>query len=306
MTATGSGPRLVWYRKKAAFRVGAAVGARWDDANIGQYSIGLGYTPLASGPGAVAIGTGAQATGESALALGNGDTASGKGATAIGYTLTASGRLSTTIGYLSVASGMQSTAIGHSVVASGFLSTAMGWRAQAGHDGSMAFGDYSSLNNMVASTANNQFVARFAAGYQFRTSGNLSTGCDLPAGSGVFACTFSRSLKSDVLTIDGESLLTKVRDLPIMSWRYTSESDSIRHVGPFAEDFRTAFGLGTDSLSIGVLDEAGVGLAGVKALKARAHALRVEGAALRKENAALRARIERIEALLRPVAPPRR
>jgi hypothetical protein len=65
----------------------------------------------------------------------------------------------------------------------------------------------------------------------------------------------------------------------------------VRHLGPFAEDFRAAFGLGTDAASIGLLDAAGVGLAGVRALEQRTRILQAE-------NTDLRSRLERLEAAL--------
>ena len=55
---------------------------------------------------------------------------------------------------------------------------------------------------------------------------------------------------------DSRTLLTRVREnlgrvlerlagLSIQSWSYKTE-DSIRHIGPTAEDFYAAFGLGSD------------------------------------------------------------
>jgi uncharacterized small protein (DUF1192 family) len=56
-----------------------------------------------------------------------------------------------------------------------------------------------------------------------------------------------------------------------------------------AQDFRAAFGLGSDDATIGVLDAAGVSLAGVKALETRTTKLQAENAALRAELDELRA-----------------
>ena len=39
---SGAGTRMMWYPKKAAFRVGDVTGSQWDDANIGDYSVALG------------------------------------------------------------------------------------------------------------------------------------------------------------------------------------------------------------------------------------------------------------------------
>lgn len=294
-----NGPRLLWYPKKAAFRAGYSSVSYSADVNIGEHSIALGRLTQASGSEAIALGPLAQATGALSSAFGPGARATGDRSTAIGVTSTASGLLTTAIGISASSSSPYAVALGNFVEATQSRAFAVGTAVSAIHEGAFVFGDGVNLLTHTPSTGNNQFTGRFSGGYRFRTNVAMTTGCDLPAGSGVFSCTSSRTLKSDFLPLDGESLLAKVRDLPIMSWRYTGESTAVRHVGPFAEDFRAAFGLGTDSLSIGVLDEAGVGLAGVQALEARTKALRAETAALREENIALRARLERIEARLR-------
>ena len=78
----GAGPRLHWYPKKAAFRVGVASGTDWDDSNIGLYSIAIGNKPRATGEGAIAIGGGSftstVASGDYSIAIGQGANTDGK------------------------------------------------------------------------------------------------------------------------------------------------------------------------------------------------------------------------------------
>ena len=52
-------------------------------------------------------------------------------------------------------------------------------------------------------------------------------------------------------------------------WNYKAQNTAIRHMGPTAQDFRAAFGLGDFPLRINTIDADGVALAGVKALEAR-------------------------------------
>src|SRR5262249_24529273 len=47
----------------------------------------------------------------------------------------------------------------------------------------------------------------------------------------------------------------------------------IRHMGPMAQDFRAAFGLGEDDTTISVVDEQGVALAAIQGLYAQNMAL---------------------------------
>ena len=108
----GAGARMMWYPKKAAFRVGVVTGAQWDDANNGVESI--------------AIGSSTQASGTYSTAMGRHSTASGTGSTAMGYTTTASGYYSTAMGSSTTASGDYSTAMGGGTTANSFASTAIG------------------------------------------------------------------------------------------------------------------------------------------------------------------------------------
>jgi hypothetical protein len=87
--------------------------------------------------------------------------------------------------------------------------------------------------------------------------------------------------------------LAAVVALPIERWSYRDEP--ARHLGPMAQDFAAAFGLGQDDRHIFPLDAAGVALAAIQGLHglveaqaARLQALGREVAALRGETTALR------------------
>ncbi len=110
---------------------------------------------------------------------------------------------------------------------------------------------------------------------------------------------------SHQIAVDDAAVLRKVAALPVSEWSYTSER-GVRHVGPMAQDFYAAFGVGEDDRHITSIDEDGVALAAIKALHAENQALRddnhglhIESAGLHQENAALRERLARDEALRR-------
>ena len=69
--------------------------------------------------------------------------------------------------------------------------------------------------------------------------------------------------------VDNRLVLEKVTRLPIQTWSYKSEPAGVRHMGPVAQDFYTAFGLGTDALHIAPLDMNGVALASIQALNVK-------------------------------------
>ena len=118
-----------------------------------------------------------------------------------------------------------------------------------------------------------------SGGFCFRTASDLSTGCNLPAGSGAFSCTSSRLTKEHFAPIDADEVLGKVAGLSIQGWNYRTER-GVRHVGPTAEDFHAAFGLGPDSTSIGTIDAAGINMLAIHALGARTAQLKRENEAL--------------------------
>jgi len=57
-----------------------------------------------------------------------------------------------------------------------------------------------------------------------------------------------------------------VAEVAILTWNYKTQDDSIRHIGPMAQDFRAAFGLGEDDKRITTIDADGVALAAIQAL----------------------------------------
>ena len=103
-----------------------------------------------------------------------------------------------------------------------------------------------------------------------------------------FTNVSDRASKTGFEPIDASEVLARVTQLPLSQWSYRNEP-SVRHLGPVAQDFRAAFGLGEDERTISTVDSAGVALAAIQGLNAK---LEAENAALRDELAALRALIE--------------
>ena len=153
------------------------------------------------------------------------------------------------------------------------------------------------------STGPNQFLVRAAGGVYFGTDStvsitagrfiNTSTGAHLTSG-GTWTNASSRALKTDFADIDPVEVLGKVLALPIQSWRYVN-SESIRHLGPIAEDFYASFGLGSDAESISTVDAAGVALAAIQGLYQK---LISENAQLRDELAVLKVQADQIQQLV--------
>jgi hypothetical protein len=173
--------------------------------------------------------------------------------------------------------------------ASGLLSFAAGYHADATQTGSFVWSDYVSGSSLVKDSAADQFVVRASGGTYVYSSENLKAGVKLAAGSGTWASLSDRGAKTDIAPLNDAAILAKVATLPVSTWRYKTES-SVRHVGPMAQDFYAAFGVGEDDRHITSIDEDGVALAAIKALHAENASLRDRLAALEKKVAALSTR----------------
>ncbi|MGB9181022.1 MAG: tail fiber domain-containing protein, partial [Pyrinomonadaceae bacterium] len=196
--------------------------------------------------------------------------------------------------------GLAAVAIGYNVTADQDHTTAMGkFASNNGFSGTFVWSDGSATASAdtFRNTANNEFAARATGGFRFRTNLTGTTGCNLPAGSGVFNCTSSRYTKQNFMSVNGEDLLSRLNKIPVTTWNYISEGQQVRHLGPMAEDFYAAFGLGTGNTSIGVQDLAGVSLAAVKALEQRTASLQRENATLQQQVSELKAQSVKLSAL---------
>ena len=94
----------------------------------------------------------------------------------------------------------------------------------------------------------------------------------------------------DFAPVDAGAILEQVEGLPVTAWRYKADPGHRRYIGPVAQDFHAAFGLGDDT-RINTLDTDGVTLVAIQELSRKAKALEAE-------NAELKARLERLEAAL--------
>ena len=105
----------------------------------------------------------------------------------------------------------------------------------------------------------------------------------------------SRTSKEAFEPVDPEAVLAKVAALPVQRWRYR-DSDEGAHLGPMAEDFHAAFGLGASDAYIATIDADGVALAAIQGLQQR---LETQQQTIDEQRAlieSLRHRMARLEA----------
>ncbi|MFF0814757.1 tail fiber domain-containing protein [Rhodococcus sp. NPDC003318] len=64
-------------------------------------------------------------------------------------------------------------------------------------------------------------------------------------------------------------VLERLAALPLSVWNYRFDHESVRHLGPMAQDFAAVFGLGSSQRSIAQVDANGVCMASIQALYRR-------------------------------------
>jgi len=75
-----------------------------------------------------------------------------------------------------------------------------------------------------------------------------------------------RDAKTAAVPVDGREILDRLTSLPVSRWTYTADPSAAPHLGPMAQDFRMAFGVGSDERFIHAVDASGVALASIQGL----------------------------------------
>jgi hypothetical protein len=188
---------------------------------------------------------------------------------------------------------------------------AAGRRAKANHIGAFVWGD--STDADIASDSVNSVTMRASGGYRLFSNTNATTGVRLASGGGSWTSICDRNAKENFAPVDVETVLAKVVALPIATWNYKSQDPAIRHMGPTAQDFKAAFGLGESDTGITTIDADGVALAAIQGLnrkleaqssklEARSSELEARSRELEQKNAALERQVAELKALLQALA----
>ncbi|MGE0460099.1 MAG: tail fiber domain-containing protein [Vicinamibacterales bacterium] len=289
---SGQGRFFAWHARKGAVRAGRVLffPAQWDDRNTGHYSVGLGRDARADGDHSTAIGEAAIADGQYSVALVQGY-ATGVAAVAIGR----GGGSSGSHGTAAFSAGLQTGAGGPTSVA---LGTNVGVPYQV--PGSFIFGDYSTFEGYRLVGGANQFNVRANSFVEFFSDAAATVGVRLDDGS--WNSASDRRLKQHFRPLDGARVLAKLAQLPIREWNYITQEASIRHLGPTAQDFQAAFGLGESPLQISTVDADGIALAALRAIAVRTEWLADRQRDRRREMTGLGARLDRLERRVRAAA----
>jgi hypothetical protein len=122
-------------------------------------------------------------------------------------------------------------------------------------------------------------------------SGNLNI-------SGAFGSLSDRNAKEHFEPVNPHEVLEKVAALPVSTWNYKTDPAS-RHLGPMAQDFYSAFGLGADDKHITTVDVSGVALAAIQGLNQKIEDQDQEIQILKQQNNSLEQRLSQMKDMLK-------
>ena len=253
-----------------------------------QGTVGGGSNNTASLRGFVGGGTGNFATGGNSVVAGgfhntadnegtsigggHNNSATAERATVGGGELNEATDMYSTVsgGQSNLASGLYATVPGgQENRAGGQYSFAAGRRAKALHNFTFVWNDGSfspTVGDSLVSSDINQFLVKATGGVWFFSNSDTSAGVQLPPNMGSWMTISSADAKADFAPMDSREVLEKLASIPIQTWRYKTEDEGMRHLGPTAQDFYDAFGLGPSRRGIATVDADGVAMAAIQGL----------------------------------------
>ena len=277
-------------------------GGRFNVATGNGAAIAGGFSNEArGGDSSVGGGSNNDASGNtSTVGGGNENTANGSASTVAGGYQNRATNIWSTVGggSANVASGYSATVPGgFRNTAQGTFSFAAGQRAKANHNGSFVWADSSNFDFVSSGIDKVRFRCR--AGFDIVTaidgSGNQTAGVYLTAGDSSWNVVSDRGRKENFQAVNSRAVLDKVAALPISRWNYKSNPYQ-EHLGPMAQDFHAAFGLGPDDQHISSVDVDGVALAAIQGLNQK---LTEELKQKATEITELRRRLDALEKIIR-------
>ena len=277
----GSGNMASGLRSTVGGGSGGTASGSWSTVGGGVSNTGSAVGSTVGG------GEGNTASGSfSTVGGGTGSTAGGDDSTVAGGAGNTAGEIRSTVGggnnnhasgdYATVGGGQDNIASlpyttipgGLSNRAAGAYSFAAGRRGRSNCVGCFTWADSQDFN--FSTVVRDRFNVRSTGGFRIVTgidgSGSATSGMLLDAGSGSWSSFSDRESKDNLQSVDAQLVLEKLSEVPIATWNYKAQSSDIRHIGPMAQDFYAAFGVGEQERYISTVDADGVALAAIQGL----------------------------------------
>ena len=164
--------------------------------------------------------------------------------------------------------------------------------------------NYFSIDNATANTSllrimadGNVGIGTTSPSERLHVNGNVTV-------EGVVNQVSDVNVKENFTAVSPQEILMRLNELNITSWNYISDPDST-HIGPTAQDFYAAFGVGVDDQHISSIDTGGVALVAIQALNqqllaqnATIEQLTEQNERLQQQNADIMARLDALETML--------
>jgi hypothetical protein len=303
--------------------------------STGLGSSALGYATTATSTFSTAVGHAANASGDRSTALGTTSSAEGNGSLALGRSAAATGDFSTALGFLAYAPNPNTVVLGQIRDENASLNNAnvaIGttlplaplhiFRADSTQELLFLESNQAETNQdrpMMRLINNGGIRFQFendVLGSQWRFqaatggqdnfevtrvgSGQIEFRVDAAGNATLAGMLFEnsdRNAKTKIERINPDEVLARLTELPISEWEY-KDTPGQRHLGPMAQDFREAFGLGANDTSLATIDTSGVALASIQALSQKLEAVNQRNMSLGEENRQLRAELQDLKHLM--------
>lgn len=288
---SGTGTPSSFFAAIATSTTGGSVGTYGDTTNVAGIPVwGNNRTSSDTSWGVGVLGTSSGPNGRAVVGVSTGTTF---GIGVFGTATAASGASYGVLG--SVPSGGSSSGVG---IRGENMSTAGGVGVQAytaaGAGRSIvAVGSVFIENRSAFGAATSGTDALLA---QCQNNGSAGINQNAQMFANAFNLTSDRNKKDHVEPVDSLDVLKKVEALPISTWSYKGNPESMRQMGPMAQDFHAAFGLnGDNDTQINQGDASGVALAAIQGLAAELKDRDAAIAGLRNELSSLSQRVKALE-----------
>ena len=151
------------------------------------------------------------------------------------------------------------------------------------------------IGGTEGSFSSNLLVTGNVAANQGFFGGNVIVSGNVVANQ--FTTTSDRNAKESFAPVDAREILERVVAMPVQNWNFKQDS-ATRHIGPMAQDFYAAFGVGGDDKHIATVDADGVALAAIQGLNQLVGEKEAELTALRSDMQKMQTQIDALRLLL--------